>query len=410
MSSAYEEKLNRARIALKKMPAYGPDVDLDKFLLEAAAEEEGSLNLEALPKDYKERALHAGIIASEEGRSGTFFQQDTKVLCAQPKQEGLEVMSTTAALKKHDWLYDLMWTAVAPDADKFTAAVALHRTHGYFVRTLPGTITTFPVQACLFISKKDLVQRVHNIIIAEEGSELHIITGCTTSSDLESAMHIGISEFFVGKGAKITFTMVHSWGKEVRVRPRTGIHVEEGGTYINNYICLREVSSLQMYPTAYLLGPGARARMNSIIYGVGRSRFDIGARIIFRAPETNGEIISRVIAADNAEIIARGNLVGEEARIKGHLECQGLILSDNGRIYAVPELDAKKKDLELSHEAAVGKLAEDQILYLMSRGLTSEQATSLLVRGFLNVDIEGLPPSLEAETKRLLEMEHQALL
>lgn len=410
MQSSYEDRLARARAALEKSPAYGPDVDINQFLLEAAAEEDAHIEPAQLSDQEKRRALHAGIIASEEGRSGTFFQRDTKVLCARPRQEGLEVMSTTGALKKHEWLEELLWTAVAPDADKYTAAVALHRTHGYFIRTLPGVKTTYPVQACLYIGKKDLVQRVHNVIIAEPGSELHIITGCTTSEDITSAMHIGISEFFVRRGATVTFTMVHTWGKEVHVRPRTGVIVEEGGTFINNYICLREVDSLQMYPSAYLRGPGARARMNSILYGVGSSRFDVGGKIVFDAPETSGEIISRVIAADSSEIVSRGLLVGASPRIKGHLECQGLLLSDTARIAAVPELDARLQDIELSHEAAVGRLAEDQILYLMSRGLTAEQATSLLVRGFLNVDIEGLPPDLEAETKRLLEMEYQGLL
>lgn len=407
---SYEEKLERAKNALSKEPSYGPNVDINKFLLEAAEEEEKEISLTELPEEYKRRALHAGIITTEEGRSGTFFQKDTRVLCAHPKQEGLEVMSTTAALKKYDWLYEYLWSAVASDADKYTAAVALYRTHGYFIRTLPGTKTTFPVQACLFISKKDLVQRVHNVIIAEPGSELHIITGCTTSEDIESAMHIGISEFFVKKGAKITFTMVHSWGKEVHVRPRTGVIVEEGGTFINNYICLREVNTLQMYPAVFLRGSGARARLNSIVYGRGQSRFDVGGKAIFEAPDTRAEVIARVISDDASEIVSRGSLIGLASDVKGHLECHGLILSDYGRIVAIPELDAKQKDLELSHEAAVGKLAEEQILYLMSRGLTADQATSLLVRGFLNVDIEGLPPALEEETKRLMEMEYSGLL
>lgn len=408
--STYEEKLEKARKALDKEPLYGPDVDINQFLLESAAAEEQEVSLTELPEEYRRRALHAGIITSEEGRSGTFFQRDTKVLCAHPRQEGLEVMSTTGALKKYDWLFDYLWTGVSSDSDKYTAAVALHRTHGYFIRTLPGTKTSFPVQACLFISKKDLVQRVHNIIIAEPGSELHIITGCTTSEDIQSAMHIGISEFFVKKGAKITFTMVHSWGKEVHVRPRTAVIIEEGGTFINNYICLKEVSTLQTYPVVFLRGVGARARLNSIIYGLGGSRFDIGARAVFEAPQTRAEIIARVIADDASEVVSRGNLIGSANDVKGHLECHGLILSDYGRIVAIPELDAKQKDLELSHEAAVGKLAEEQILYLMSRGLTTDQATSLLVRGFLNVDIEGLPPALEEETRRLMEMEYSDLL
>ncbi|MCX7831553.1 MAG: SufD family Fe-S cluster assembly protein [Actinobacteria bacterium] len=404
---SWEEKMERARKALEKLPAYGPDVDLDKFLLEQAEEEDGASSLEVLPENTKKRALHAGIITSEKGRSGTFFQKDTKVLCARPKQEGIEIMSTTAALRKYEWLKDLMWTAVQPDADKYTAVAALHRTHGYFIRALPGVKTIYPVQACLYISRKNLVQRVHNIIIAEPGSELHIITGCTTEDEFTAAMHIGISEFFVKEGAKITFTMVHSWGKEVHVRPRTGVIVEKDGTYINNYICLREVQTLQMYPSVFLVGENSRASLNSIIYGHGNSKFDVGGRAVLKAEGSRAEIISRVISDDNSEIIARGNLTAEVDNVKGHLECKGLMLSKTSRTLAVPELDAKAADVELSHEAAVGKIAEEQILYLMSRGLSKDEATSLLVRGFLNLKIEGLPEELEKETQRLMELEYE---
>lgn len=404
---SWEEKMERAKKALEKLPAYGPDVDIDRFLLEQAEEEEGSYNLNQLPENTRKRALHAGIIVTEEGRSGTFFQKDTKVLCARPRQEGVEIMSTTAALKKYDWLKDMLWTAVQPDADKYTAVVALHRTHGYFIRALPGVKTVYPVQACLYISRKNLVQRVHNVIIAEPGSELHIITGCTTEDEFTSAMHIGISEFFVKEGAKITFTMVHSWGKEVHVRPRTGVIVEKGGTFINNYICLREVQTLQMYPKVYLIGENSRASLNSIIYGRGNSRFDVGGMAVLKAEGARAEIVSRVISDDNSEIIARGNLTAEVNNVKAHLECKGLMLSSTSRTVAIPELDAKASEVELSHEAAVGKLAEEQILYLMSRGLSKDEATSLLVRGFLNLKIEGLPEELEKETQRLMELEYE---
>lgn len=407
LKMSWEEKMERARKALDKVASYGPDIDIDRFLLAQAEEEDGTINLEELEEKTRKRALHAGIVASGEGRSGTFFQKDTKVICARPSQEGLEIMSTTAALKKYEWLKDYMWSAVPSDTDKYTAVTALHRTHGYFIRALPGVKTVYPVQACLYISKRNLVQRVHNVIIAEPGSELHIITGCTTEDEFFSAMHIGISEFFVKKGAKITFTMVHNWGKEVHVRPRTGVVVEDGGTYINNYICLREVHSLQMYPTAYLAGENSRASLNSIVYGRGRSKFDVGGRAVLMAKGARAEIVSRVIADDSSEIIARGNLVAEVDEVKGHLECKGLMLSSKSRIFAVPELDARAANVELSHEAAVGKIAEEQIFYLMSRGLSRDEATSLLVRGFLNLKIEGLPEELEAETKRLMELEYE---
>ncbi len=408
MSESLAEKLNRARTALEKDATYGPRVDLDAYILHG--EDPGIRTLAELPEDHKDAARAAGIVADEAGRSGTFFQTDHSVICASTKQSGLAVMSTTDARGQYPWVDGLLWEAVQPDADKYTAVTALDPTSGYFVRTEPGVKTTWPVQACLFIGRQDLVQRVHNVIVAEEDSELHIITGCTTAPDVHGAMHIGVSEFFVRRGATITFTMVHNWAPEVYVRPRTGIILEEGATFISNYISLREVDSLQMYPTAYLRGRGARVRFSSVIYGLGTSRFDIGARAVLEAPDSRAEILSRVIADDRAEIVARGALDGRAPDIKGHLECQGLLVSNDARIIAIPELAATRQDVDLSHEAAVGRIAEEEIQYLMARGIDPDEATSLIVRGFLNVDIEGLPPDLEAETRRLMDRDLAKIL
>ncbi len=407
MSKKLAEKLKKAEEAKEKKPLLGPEVDIEKFTEEAETEVE---SLENLPEEYQEDALRAGVVTNEQGRAGTFFQINQSVLCARTKEAGLEVLSTTQALEKYDWLEDYLWEAVAPDADKYTALTALKPHHGYFIRAKKGVKSTFPLQACLFISKQGVIQRVHNIIIAEEDSELHIITGCTTSRHVSSGFHIGISEFFLKKGAKITFTMIHNWAPEVEVRPRTGAILEEGATFISNYICLRPVNTLQLYPTAYLKGKGSRVRFQSILYGQKNSVMDVGSRAVLQAVDTKAEILSRVVATDQAQITARGHLKGEVNEIKGHLECQGLLLSPQSSIVAIPELEARAEKVELSHEAAVGKIAEEEILYLMSRGLTADEATSLIVRGFLNVDIEGLPPALEAETRKLLEMDLEKIL
>lgn len=407
MSKKLEEKLKRAEKAREKKPLLGPDVELEKFKEEVESEVE---SLEKLPEEYRQDALRAGVVTTEEGRSGTFFQVNRSVLCARSQEPGLEVLSTTEALKKYDWLEDYLWEAVAPDTDKYTALTALKPHHGYFIRAKKGVKSTFPLQACLFISKEGVVQRVHNIIIAEEDSELHIITGCTTSRHVNSGFHIGISEFFLKKGSKITFTMIHNWAPEVEVRPRTGAVLEEGSTFLSNYICLRPVNTLQLYPTAYLKGKGSRVRFQSILYGQKNSIMDVGSRAILQAEETRAEILSRVVATEQAQITARGHLKGEVNEVKGHLECQGLLLSPQASILAIPELEARAEKVELSHEAAVGKIAEEEILYLMSRGLTADEATALIVRGFLNVEIEGLPPVLEAETKKLLQMDLEKIL
>lgn len=400
VSENLKEKLNKARRALGKKAPFGPDVDESAFIGGVRPDVD---RMEDLPGELKEDALGAGVDVSEAGRSGTFFQMDQHVLCSRSLDENLEVLSTTDAAEKYDWLSEYMWEAVSPDADGYTASTALDPTHGYFIRSKRGSKTSFPLQACLFISQDRVIQRVHNIIVAEEDSELHIITGCATSRTVSSGFHIGVSEFFLKKGATITFTMLHNWATEVEVRPRSGIIMEEGSTFISNYIALRPVSSLQLYPTAYLKGPNARVRFQSILYAQEDSFLDVGSRAVLQAPGSKAEIVSRVVARDKARVTARGHLRGDVPDVRGHLECQGLLLSPDASIQAIPELEARAVNVELSHEAAVGKIAEEEILYLMSRGLSADDAAALIVRGFLNVSIEGLPPELEAETKKLLE-------
>jgi hypothetical protein len=220
-----------------------------------------------------------------------------------------------------------------------------------------------------------------------------------------SGLHVGVSEFFVQENATLIFTMIHDWGEKIQVRPRTVTRVAAGGTIISNYVSLKPVGSLQMFPTTYLEGPGAVARYNSILVANERSHLDVGSRIILNSPGARAEIISRAICAGGT-IIARGDLVGNAPEIKAHLECKGLILK-NGIMHAIPELRATVPGVEMSHEAAVGKIDQREIEYLMARGLDEDEAVSTIVKGFLNVDIEGLPPSLKhkldqaiAETQR----------
>jgi Fe-S cluster assembly scaffold protein SufB len=219
---------------------------------------------------------------------------------------------------------------------------------------------------------------------------------------------VGISEFYVKKNAKLSFTMIHNWAEEVMVRPRSVGRVEEGGLFLNNYICMKPVKSLQMYPTTHLVGKGAVARFYSLLVGSPGSEMDVGGRIILKEPDTRAEIVARTIS-NGGNIIARGDLVGEVPGIKAHLECRGLILN-GGTIHAIPELKGMADGVEMSHEAAVGKIAQEEILYLMSRGLSEDDATATIVRGFLSVDIPGLPAQLKAEIDKAVKQSDQDMM
>jgi uncharacterized protein len=344
------------------------------------------------PQDA-DRFLNVGVDTHSACRSGTFIQKDSSVIHNSACHAGVEILPISKAVATYDWLAEkYLWKSVAPDKDVFTAGALKTPHEGYFIRVHAGTKVDHPIQSCLYIAKNNFSQNVHNIVIIEEGAEAHIITGCATAPHLTSGLHVGVSEFYIEKNAVLNFTMVHDWGEKVNVRPRTVTHVAEGASYISNYISLKPVGSLQMFPTTYLEGTGAVARFNSVLVAAEGSHLDVGSRVVLNAPRTRAEIISRAIAA-GGKIIARGDLVGNHPEIKAHLECKGLILK-NGLMHAVPELSGSVPGVEMSHEAAVGKIDRREIEYLMARGLDEDEAVSTIVRGFLNVDIEGLPDAL----------------
>jgi len=203
--------------------------------------------------------------------------------------------------------------------------------------------------------------------------------------------------------------MIHSWTPNIAVRPRSGIIVEEDGLFLSNYVVMKPVKSLQMYPVARCVGKNATVRFNSILVTPPGSTMDIGSRVFLNAEGARTEIISRAITIGGT-IIARGYIEGSAPGVKGHLECRGLILQGEDLIHAIPELKGNLAGIDLSHEAAVGKIAEEEVEYLMSRGLTRTEATATIVRGFLRVDIEGLPSELNAELQRAVEASEQDLM
>lgn len=397
--SQYKDK---AKAAENKKAAIGDDLDFSRYESQMAGEP-SDVNPATLSAGDKERMLMAGVMLDDlSQRSGTFVQINNAPIHTSVQQEGIEVMATSQAAAKYDWLKDYYWRAVAVDADKYTAHVELHNADGYFFRALPGAKTIYPIQACLYLNRIRLIQDVHNIIIAEEGSELHIITGCTTAFRHEAGMHIGISEFYIKKGAKVTFTMIHNWTPAMGVRPRTGAIIEEDGLFLSNYVVMRPVESLQLYPAAKCVGKNATVRFNSVMVAPPGSKMDVGSRVLLNSKGAKTEIIARAITT-GGDIISRGYIEGNEPDVKGHLECRGLIMGDSGTIHAIPELRGTLAGVDLSHEAAVGKIAEEEVEYLMARGLTRDEATAAIIRGFLKVDIEGLPPMLNAEMQKAIE-------
>ncbi len=394
-----------AETAAAKPAKFGPDIDLTEYVDPADMAEVDTLK--SLDKQMREAALYAGVDADETFRSGSYFQVDHTPIYRKVQEAyngQLEIMSTSEALEKYEWVQDLWWSAVPVDQDKFTAKAELEQTGGYFIHVFAGQKIEKPIQACLLLAESNVSQNVHNLIVIDEGAEAQIITGCTVKNDAAQGIHMGISEFFIRKNASLMFTMIHNWAESFHVRPRSATIVEENGTFINNYILMKPVKSIQMFPSAVLNGDNARARFNTIISGKKDSYIDVGSKAILTGKNTSAESIARTVAYDECAIYARGDLISYVNESKAHLDCRGILFSDKAQIWAIPALAADgAPQAELSHEAAISPIAEEEVEYLQTRGLTKDEAMSTITRGFLNIDIPGLPPALKSYIDHVLD-------
>jgi Fe-S cluster assembly scaffold protein SufB len=388
----------RAKASLTVEPAYGSYVDIGKYL-GLAEDSEKIERMDDLPEGILGRLNNIGIDSKEQSKAGTYVQFDNSVIYKK-LHSNLELLSLEEAVQDERFVQDYYWKLIDVGQDKFTASAKLFGKAGYVIVTKPGQVVDMPVQTCLFIKSPVSFQAPHNVVVADEGSTVHVVTGCGIVPE-SVGLHVGITEFYVKKGATVTFTMIHDWAPTTHVRPRTAAVVEEGGVFISSYVNLssKGLASFQSYPSVHLKGDRARAFLSSLVLGKASSDIDLGSSVLITGRESKAEIVSKSISKDDSKIVARAKIQAKASGSKGHIECRGLMLSDTSRITAVPELDSTAKDVELTHEAAVGRLAEEEIFYLMSKGLKRDEAISVLVRGFLEVKVPGLPPILERQIK-----------
>ncbi len=358
-----------------------------------------------LPEEIRKVSLLSGFRSDGKLRSGSYFQLDRSVIFEQVRKRfrgKIEVMSTREALEKYNWVKEYLWRAIPRDLDEYTKEVEKSWDNGYFLRVLPGQRIEFPIQACMFIAQEGITQNVHNLVVVEEGGELQILTGCATT--ILRALHVGVSEFYVKRGGKLTFTMIHNWAPKIDVRPRDVAILEEGARFTSNYVSLHPVGTLQLSATVICEGEGSSASLNSLILGREDAKIDIDESVILRGKGSRGEVRLRVVGKDRSEIYTRGRVVGEGDGARGHVDCRGLMASSSSRIYSIPRLDGLNRSCELTHEAAVGKIRDRELWYLMSRGLTEEEATSLIIRGYLDPRVLGLPKLIERYVESIVRM------
>lgn len=403
--------------AEKGYPAgrFGMDFDLLEYRPDISPERRKRKNLRELDDATKMEVEKTGqsIDEEEKYRAGTKLQEDAdttylgltelgrKFLDSFP--DGLVVKEIEEAVREYPWI-EKLWSQIVPmNLDKYTAYNAGFSRGGVFVWVKKGVKMEFPLQACFLLETQRFAQLPRILVVAEPYSKIHVISGCLTQPKCEAGLHGCITEIYAGEGSETSYSMIHNFRENFHIRPKIGAVIDNNATYTENFIIIAPCKSDQAYPTAVLRGDNARAVIRTIILGLKSSDIDIGSALIFSGENTRGELVSRTVAIDNSNIKMRGTLKAYD-KSRGHLECRGMLLSDTARARAYPQLRSTSPDANLTHEAAIGKIAEEDLYYLMSRKIKEEDATSLIVRGFLDVETPGFPPLLRNEINRVVSM------
>lgn len=384
----------------------GKAINFQHYTQPAALDDLPLVSLEGLQGGDSASLAEVGVITNETQRAGSFVMRNSHTLCSYAHVDGLEVLPIHQALEKYDWLREkYYWKLVKRDVDDVTRHVAAQsQPQGFFIRVMPGVKVQLPYQAGLYMAEANSAQTLHNVVIVEEGAELTLITGCTTHQGVEEGLHLAVSEFYIGKQATLTNNMVHAWGPKVTVRPKAGTAVAAGGCYNSNYISLRPAADIITNPVTWLNGEGATARFQSIVLGAPGSFIQSGGEVYLNGLNTSTELIHRAVCT-GGQILQEGLLVGSNA-CRAHIDCSGMLVNagEEGFIQSNPGLRALNPDAQMSHEASIGKIAPDQVEYLMARGISEHDAISMIIRGFLQADIEGLGAELDARIAEIANL------
>ena len=344
-----------------------------------------------------------GVLMHGEERTATFIQRDLVDPYILTESKDFELIPIAKALEIYSWVREqYFYKAVKSDGVRETPDKDIK---GYFLRVKKGVKLKHPIQTCFYLTDDEATQRVHNIIIMEEDSEAHVITGCTVKNTIKKAVHKGISEHYVGVNAQLTSTMVHNWGKEVNVYPKSATIVDDYGKYVSNYICLNPASEVLSSPVTRLKGVHSSAKYLTVVLGDENSVIDIAGDIHLNGKYSTAELAHRAVCT-GGKIYQKGMVYGNAHECKAHVDCAGMIIDSkqDGFILAIPGLKSIDPNSRMSHEASIGKINPEQVIYLQSKGMEELEAISLIVRGFLDIKIEGLGIELDKSIAEIAEL------
>jgi len=399
----------------KPMPQWGGDlnkIDFQNIYYYAKASEKTEKNWDDVPEDVKNTFDKLGIPEAEKKfLAGVGAQYESEVVYHNLRKDladqGVLFLDTDSALKEHPEIFKKYFAKIIPPEDnKFAALNSAVWSGGSFIYIPPGVKVDMPLQAYFRINAENIGQFERTLIIADEGSEVHYIEGCTAPVYSSESLHVAVVELVAHKDAKLRYTTIQNWSYDVYNLVTKRAYAYEGATV--EWIDGNIGSKLTMkYPGIYLMGRKAYGETLSIAFAGKNQHQDTGAKMVHLAPDTTSKITSKSVSRANGRSTYRGLLkVAKGAtNVKSTVRCDALLLDDTSKTDTYPYMEIDQEDATVTHEATVGKIGDEQIFYLMSRGFSEEEALSLIVNGFMEPFTKELPMEYAVELNRLIRLE-----
>jgi Fe-S cluster assembly protein SufB len=398
----------------KMMPEWGADlsgIDFDNLYYYISPSEKKFRRWEDVPADIKDTYDKIGVPEAEKKfLAGVGAQYDSEVIYHHLKgkweKQGVIFVDTDTALQKYPDLVKQYFGTIIPPADnKFAALNSAVWSGGSFVYVPKGVSVEIPLQAYFRINAANMGQFERTLIIAEEGSYIHYVEGCTAPIYSTDSLHSAVVEIIVKKGARVRYTTIQNWSNNVYnlVTKRMLVEEEAFGEWIDGNLGSKVTMK---YPSLYLTGKGARGEVLSLAFAGQGQHQDAGGKAMHFAPYTTSTITSKSVSVNGGRSSYRGmvKIINGAKGSKSFVRCDALLLDELSRSDTYPVNIVNEQDVTLGHEASVSKIGEQQLFYLMSRGLTEAQATSLIVNGFIEPIVRELPLEYAVELNRLINL------
>jgi len=400
----------------KPMPTWGADlsgIDFDRIKYFVRSTERQATRWEDLPEDILETYERLGIPDAERERlvAGVAAQYESEVVYHQINDElerqGVVFLDTDTGLKEHEEMFKEYFGSVIPVGDnKFSALNTAVWSGGSYVYVPKGVHVEIPLQAYFRINTENMGQFERTLIIADEGSYVHYVEGCTAPIYKTDSLHSAVVEIIVKKNARVRYTTIQNWSNNVYNLVTKRAVVEEGGTmeWVDGNIGSKVTMK---YPAVYLTGEHSQGETLTMAFAGAGQYQDTGSKMVHLAPNTKSNIISKSVARGGGRSAYRGivQIVEGAKNSANNTECDALLVDTISRTDTYPYIDIREDDVTLGHEATVSKVSEMQLFYLMSRGLSEEEAMAMIVRGFVEPISRHLPMEYALELNKLIELQ-----